>query len=261
VSEKHELLAKAHGLEAEAAKAGGETHSGLELRRQSAELRIRALGEKSYPVLICTECARVTGWTSATGRCDSCLRRAQLQAAYADPHGGFVVLDDGRPPRHEHQHHGPGTLALLLGGHAARERAVIDAWLERVDPDTTGPIDPEDGFELEVAHRDQVVAADGMGTLIRFRSASHRFSGNDWIELETTRIGRDGVLIPDEYSAALPADQLVEAWLDYKQAVEEFNRSRWSNESTRREAARIAEEAREDAMREQRDVAQLLDED
>jgi hypothetical protein len=138
---------------------------------------------------------------------------------------------------------------------------VIDAWLERVDPDTTGPIDPEEGFELEVAHRDQVVAADGMGTLIRFRSASHRFSGNDWIELETTRIGRDGVLIPDEYSAGLPADQLVDAWLDYKQAVEEFNRDRWSKESARREADRFEAEAREDAMREQRDVAEILEED
>ena len=257
------MLAKAHGLEAEAAKAGAGTHSGLELLREAAEIRVAALGEKSYPILVCTECARVTGWVSATGRCDSCLRRARLQAAYADPHGGFVVLDDGRPIRHEHEHrhHGPGALALLLGGHAARERAVIDAWLERVDPDTTGPIDPEEGFELEGARRDQVVAADGMGTLIRFRSASHRFSGNDWIELETTRIGRDGVLIPDEYSAGLPADQLVEAWLDYKQAVEEFNRNRWSNESARREAARLEAEARKDAMREQRDVAELLEED
>ena len=257
------MLARAHGLEAEAAKAGAETHSGLDLRREAAEIRVAALGEKSYPILVCTECAHVTGWVSATGKCDSCLRSAQLQAAYADPHGGFVVLDDGRPIRHEHEHrhHGSGTLSLLLGGHAARERAAIDVWLERVDPDTTGPIDPEEGFELEAAHRDQVVAVDGTGTLIRFRSAAHRFSGNDWIELETTRIGRDGVLIPDEYSAALPADQLVEAWLDYKQAVEEFNRSRWSNESARREAARIEEEAREDAMREQRDVAQLLDED
>jgi hypothetical protein len=92
---------------------------------------------------------------------------------------------------------------------------------------------------------------DGTATLLRFRRAGHRFSGNHWIELETTRIGRDGLLVPDEFSAGIPADQLVDAWLDYKQAVEEFNRARWSNESARRERERFEREAREDALREQ----------
>jgi hypothetical protein len=256
------LLAKVHELESEAAKAGEKTHSGLELRMEAARLRVAALGAKSYPVLVCPECARVTGWLSADGRCDSCLRRAQVKAAYTDPHGGFVVLDDGRPlHRDDHPaHDGPGALARLLGGHAARDRTLADAWLSRVDPDTTGPIDPEDGFGLEVAHRDQVVAADRNGTLIRFRTATHRFADGAWTELATTRVRRDGLLIPTEHSGGLPTEELVEAWLDYKQAVQTFNCERWAEESARREEERAAREARDEAMREQLGAADLLDE-
>ena len=254
--------AKAHDPEAQAAKAGEEAHSGLELRLEAARLRLAALGEKSYPVMVCSECAQVTGWLSADGLCDSCLRRAQLKAAYQDPHGGFVVLDDGRPVRRggHPAHHGPGALARLLGGHAVRDRAVADEWLSRVDPDTTGPIDPEDGFELEVAHRDQVVAADGMGTLIRFRTAAHRFVAGAWVELDTTTIAHDSLLVPAEHSGGLPTEQLVAAWLDYKQAVDAVNRERWTKESASREAERAAREAREEAMREQLGAADLLDE-
>jgi hypothetical protein len=268
VSESDEnpgLLAKAHQLEAEAeaVKAGEEPHSGLELRLEAAKARVAALGEKTYPVLVCPECTQVTGWLSAAGPCDSCLRRAQLRAAYTDPHGGFVVLDDGRPvhPAGHPTHGGPGTLARLLGGHAARERATTDAWLSRVDPDTTGPIDPEESFRIEVAHRDQVVAADGSGTLIRFRTATHRFDRGAWTELETTTIGHEELLVPTEHSGGLPADQLVDAWLDYKQAVNAVNRERWAKEAASREEARAAAEAREAAIREQLGAADLLDED
>jgi hypothetical protein len=253
---------KAHNLEAQASKAAEGTHAGLELRLEAARLRIAELGDRSYPVLVCSECACVTGWLSADGLCDSCLRRAQLKAAYEDPHGGFVVLDDGRPIRRggHPAHHGPGALARLLGGHAVRDRAVAGEWLSRVDPDATGPIDPEDGFELEVAHRDQVVAADGMGTLIRFRTATHRFSGGAWIELDKTTIAHDAVLVPAEHSGGLPTEQLVAAWLDYKQAVDAVNRERWTKESASREAERAAREAREEAIREQLGAADLLDE-
>ena len=261
VDQRAELLAKARQLEAEAA-GHDEGRASLALRIQAAHLRIQALGAKSCPVRVCSTCARVTGWTSGPGQCNSCLRRTKLAAAYADPHGGFVVLDDSRPVhRVDHRSHsGPGTLARLLGGHTARERATIGAWLARVDPDVTGPIDPEPGFGLEVAHRDQVVAADGTGTLIRFRTATHRFDGRDWIELETTTVARGGLLVPTEHSGGLPADQLVDAWLDYKQAVEAVDRERWSRESASREVARIEREDREDAMRRERDAAELLDE-
>jgi hypothetical protein len=260
-SDKPSLLANVHDLEAEAAK-DGEPRSPLELRLKAAQLRVDALGEKSYPVLVCTECARVTGWISESGQCDSCLRDTQLQHAYADPHGGWVVLDDARPAhKHvEHPHHGPGAVHRLLGGHAARDQAVVGAWLERVDPDTTGPVEPEQGFEVEGAHRDQVVAADGTGTIVRFRTSSHRFVRREWVELESTRIAHDAVLVPAEFSGGLPAEQLVDAWIDYKQAVEEFNASRWSELSAAREQARLDAEARDAALQEQRGAADLLEE-
>jgi len=254
------LLARARELEAQAARRGDDSTSGLALRKEAAGLRGEALGEKPYPVVICSECYRVTGWLDVRGRCDSCLRQAQLQAAYGDPQGGFVTLGDNRPVHHDAPEHGaPAGLSRLLGGRAARERAVADAWLAHVDPDTTGPIDAEDGYELERPHRDQVEAADGTGMLIRFRTATHRFAGRDWVALETTTIGRDELLVPTEYSAGLPPDQLVEAWLDYRQAVDELNRERWSRLSADREAARLAREAHEDTMRRQRDTAELLD--
>ena len=254
------LLARARELEAEAARRGEESFSGLGLRKEAARLRVQALGEKTYPVVICSECFRVTGWLDLSGRCDSCLRQAQLQAAYADPHGGFVSLGDNRPAHEDaREPAGPGTLSRLLGGRSARERALADAWLVHVDPDTTGPIDAEDGYELERPHRDQVEAADGTGMLIRFRTATQRFAGRTWVALETTTIGRDELLVPTEYSAGLPPDQLVEAWLDYRQAVDDVNRDRWSRLSADREASRLAREAREDAMLQQRDTAELLD--
>ena len=118
----------------------------------------------------------------------------------------------------------------------------------------------EDGFHLEVAHRDQLAAADGMGTLIRFRTATHKFGHRAWTELETTTIAHE-VLVPSEFSGGLPTDQLVDAWLDYKQAVNTVNRERWAKESASREEQRAAREAREQAMRDQLGAADLLDED
>ena len=227
--DRRALLARARELEAEAARRGEDSSSGPALRKEAAQLRVQALGERPYPVVICSECFRVTGWLDVRGRCDACLRQEQLRAAYADPRGGFVTLGDNRPAHHDAaEHAAAGGLSRLLGGRAARERALADAWLAHVDPDTTGPIDPEDGYELERPHRDQVDAADGTGMLIRFRTATHRFGSREWVALETTTIGRDELLVPTEYSAGLPPDQLVEAWLDYRQEVDEVNRDRWS---------------------------------
>lgn len=83
-----ELFAEAERLEAEAFQGDSESDAGRKLRADAAELRVKALGDRVYPVLICARCYHVTGWTSADGSCDSCLRQAQLDAAYRDPHGG-----------------------------------------------------------------------------------------------------------------------------------------------------------------------------
>jgi hypothetical protein len=262
VGQSPDLLGQAQALQVEAVEAGEDTPTGRELLAQAAQLRVRALGNRAYPVLVCSECLRVTGWTSATGRCDSCLRRAQTRAAYADPHGGFVVLDDARRVHEsaDPARVGPGRFGRVIGGRGARERALVASWLTRVDPDATGPISPEENFGIEVAHREEIEAADRSGMLIRFSTATHRFRGREWVELETTRIASDQLLVPAEYSAGLPAEELVEAWLDYRAAVDAVNRSVWSLESARREARRLAQTAHDDAMREQRDALDLLDE-
>jgi len=257
-----EKLAQADALSARAMETGEETAEGRELRMQAAELRIQALGERPYPVLICGGCLHLTGWTTREGLCHSCLRRAQTQAAYADPHGGFVVLDDARlshdPPPAAHA--GPGRLGRLLGGRSARERGHVMVWLDHVDPDKTGPVEPEPDYEVEVAHRDQLEAADSSGLLLQFRTATHRFTEGAWAELPTTRIRRERLAFPTEQSAALPAEQLVDAWLDYQTAVEQFNRGVWEEQSARREADRVALAEHEDALRKQEHASELLDE-
>lgn len=151
-------------------------------------------------------------------------------------------------------------MGRLLGGKGARERARVETWMTRVEPDDTGPIAPEEGYEVEVAHRDEVEVADGSGMLIRFRTATHRFTGGRWVPLETTRIGSRDLLVPAEHAAGLPAEQLVDAWLDYRTAVDELNRARWSRESGDRESRRVARAEHDDAVREQRDALELLDE-
>jgi hypothetical protein len=182
------------------------------------------------------------------------LRLAQLRAAYSDRHGGFVSLDDRRAER-------PSPKAgRRLGLPRGRDRARVDAWLARVDPDETGPISPEPGYEVEVAERDEVETVDGSGMIVRFRTAAHRFDGTGWVELDGTRIATGGVPFPAEQSAALPTEQLVEAWLDFKGAVRAFNAGVWSAESQRREAARLARNAHDEAVREQRSAVDLLDE-
>ena len=197
-----ELLTEVQVLEARAADVGESSHAGRALLQQAAQLRVQALGERSYPVVVCSECFHVTGWVDANGLCDACVRSEQREAAYSDPHGGFVVLRDIHPlagpaePRR-----GPGLVGRFLGGRRARERALVETWMKRVEPDETGPIAPEEGFEIEVAHRDEVEAADGSEMLIRFRTATHRFTHGRWVPLETTRIGSRDLLVPPEHSA------------------------------------------------------------
>jgi hypothetical protein len=258
-----ELVAEADRLDARAIEAGEESPQGRELRGSASALRVQALGERIYPVLVCRECFAVTGWLSADGFCDSCVRRAQLDAAYSAPHGGWVAVDDMRPPASEPKAPGGSLrsrLASLRHPREAHDRAVVRAWMVHVRPDETGPIEPEQGYEVELAKREELEAADRSGMVIRFHTATAVFGGGDWSERETTRIAHRDILVPPEFPASLPVEQLVEAWGDYQAAVDGFNRRAWAGQSERREAQRQADAAHADALREQRDVVDLLDE-
>lgn len=256
-------LAEAHRLEAEAMEKGEESDAGRELRAKAAELRVQALGPRSYSVLVCQGCFVVTGWLGNEKRCDGCLRREQFQAAYRDSRGGWVSVADTRAaPRPASRPSVPavGRLLGLKHPREAHRRALVHAWMTHVKPDETGPIAPEDGYQIELAWREEVEAADGSGMLIRFHTASARFAGGAWDELQTTRIPRRELLVPAEFSAVTATEELVEAWEDYKAAVDAFNGKCWDALSAEREGRRQADAAHEDAMREQRGVLDLLDE-
>jgi hypothetical protein len=250
------LFAEAEQLDMQAVQAGEDSEVGRRLRSQAAALKVKALGARVYPVVICSACFSVTGWTGADGKCDACLRAAQLHAAFSDPHGGWVQVGARRPVAP-----GPGkSFRAQLSSFAGRGRTGDHAWLSRVAPGDTGPSAPESGYELEVAKRDEVAAVDGSGMVVRFTTLRHRFGGTEWIPLETTRIARGATHVPSEFSAGLPIEQLAEAWGDYRGAVDAFNSAAWSQESARRDATRRAEQLHQETVRDQARVADLLDE-
>ena len=130
-----------------------------------------------------------------------------------------------------------------------------------MEPGDTGPIDPEPGYELEIARRDEVELTDGSGILVRFSSVTYRFVDSDWHQVEQTKIAHRDIAVPAEFPASLPIEQLVEAWGDYQAAIAAFNRRVWAAEDERREAKRQAGEAREEALRAQQHTSDLLHED
>lgn len=258
-----DLFEQAKQLETQAIEQGEETAAGRELRGKAAALRVQALGERSYPLLVCKSCFRVTGWLSQDRQhCDACLRREQVEAAYHDPRGGWVVPDNRVPAAAPTSKGGPlrHRIGALQHPHEARKQALVTAWMAHVAPDETGPIAPEDGYKVEVAKREELEAADRSGMVVRFHAASHQFDDGRWVELPTTRIPRRDILVPTEFSAGLPVEQIVDAWGDYKAAVDAFNRRTWDTLSEQQETQRQAADAHTDTIREQRDVLELLDE-
>jgi len=91
-----------------------------------------------------------------------------------------------------------------------------------VDPGATGPVEPEAGFELEVAHRSEAEAPDRSCILVRFTTARRRFDGKSWSHTDATV---------------------------------------WRAEDERRAAEEQREAEREGALREQRRTSELLPEE
>jgi hypothetical protein len=225
---------------------------------EAASRRARALADRPYPVLVCGECARLTGWVDGEGVCERCARARELRTAWSQPRGEWVDLTDERAG-------GPSArprlgLGSLLSRGKAREQAV-KSWLAHVDPGATGPVEPEAGFELEVAHRDEAEAPDRSCVLVRFTTARRRFDGKTWSHLDGTQIPHDELWLPAEFPASIPIEQLAEAWADFTAAVESFNRSVWRAEDERRTAEAQREAEREEALRDQRHTSELLPED
>ena len=218
------LVARARELEAAAERATGEGRSGDAHRKEAAALRIRALGERPYPILVCVECSQLTGWVDAAGVCERCARSRELREAWTAPHGGWVDLTDhsASAPQAERR--------FRLGRRRHREDAILKSWLAHVDPGVTGPSAPEVGFELELAHRDEVEAPDRSAVVVRFTTTRHRFDGESWSRTDGPRIAYDDLWLPAEFPASMPSEQLEEAWADYIAAVESINRRSWLGE-------------------------------
>jgi hypothetical protein len=222
--EPDQLVVRARELEAAAERATGEGRSGDPLRKEAAALRIRALGERPYPILVCADCSQLTGWLDEAGVCERCARSRELREAWTAPHGGWVDLTD-------HSASAPQLgRKFRLGRRRHREDAALKSWLAHVDPGVTGPSAPEVGFELEVARRDEVEAPDRSGAVVRFTTARHRFDGESWRPTGDT-LAYDDLWLPAEFPVSLPSDQLAEAWADYTAAVESINRRRWRGAS------------------------------
>ena len=232
---RDDLLAKADALDDEALGASGAEQDGL--RERAAGLRLEALGDKPYPVLVCSTCFSLTGWLDADGVCAEDAMRQQQDGA-----GGFVDIRDDRP-RYEDAPAPLGRrVARVLGLGRRRDRA--REWLMWVEPGTTGPVDPEEGWEIEAPLSFEQPAPSGPHLLVHFDTQSLRFEDGAWRPADTTRGGKVRRLVPREFPASLATDALAEAWSDFKEEVAEHNRAVWSAEAERRAAAVSAAEER-----------------
>jgi hypothetical protein len=192
--------------------------------RQAAELRMQALGPKPYPVVICGSCFAITGWVGSDGACAACWTRKREETSN-------TFLPAGAPAI-EQSTRGTRRLKRLLGVGTPRDRA--REWLAVVDPGTTGPIDPEEGWDLEVAVKQDVPPPEGPHRLVRFDVQSMRFQDVAWRPCPTSRGGTPRILVPRELPANLPIEQLAEAWNDFEEEVAAHNRAFWQAESARR---------------------------
>ncbi len=232
---RDDLLAQADALDDEALEASGAKKD--ELRKRAAELRVEALGARPYPVLVCPSCYDLTGWLDEDGVCATdAMRRLQ------DSGGGFVDVRDDRP-RYEDAPAPVGRrIARALGLGRRRDRA--REWLEWIEPGATGPVDLEEGWEIEAPLSFEQPAPSGPHLLVHFDTQSLRFEDGAWRPADTTRGGKVRRLVPREFPASLATEALAEAWSDFKEEVAVHNRAVWSAEAERRAAVAAAAEER-----------------
>jgi hypothetical protein len=193
---------------------------------RAAELRVQALGPKPYPVLICPKCCTISGWLGgADGTCLECWARHREHTWNEPLPDARVRLEESPAPLLR-------RVKRTIGVGTARDR--VREWLTRVDPDETGPIRPEEGWEIEVPVKFDIPAPEGTHRIVRFDVQSYRFEYAAWRPCDTSRGGKPRRLVPREFPAALPIEQLAEAWNDFAEEVAGHNRRVWRAEAERR---------------------------
>lgn len=248
---RDELLIEAAGLDDEAARLADTHRRAYELRQRAASLRVEALGQRPYPVLVCSACARLTGWLGADGACALDIRRRQERS---DPNHLGVCDRRIRPATQR-------TTLLRqvkrgLGVGTSRDR--VREWLTKVDPGTTGPVMPEEGWALEWPVKAEEQAPAGSDLLVVFDVQSYRFEYGSWRECATTPHGKPPRLVPREFAASLSIEALAEAWNDFEAEVVEHNERVWSSEQRRRDQAAQGERERAAAYESQHGTSELL---
>jgi hypothetical protein len=251
VATRDELLAQAASLDDDAAHLPDGDDRARALRRNAAELRIQALGPRPYPVRVCSVCSRLTGWLGADDTCATDVRRRQESADRNRL---------GAPDRRARS--APERVPLLrrvkrgLGVGTSRDR--VREWLTKVDPGTTGPVEPEEGWTLEWPVKAEVPAPEGPDLLVVFDAESYRFEYGAWRECDTTPGGKPRRLVPREFAASLQIDALAEAWNDFEAEVAEHNAQVWTAEQRRREDAAQDDRERAAAYESESGTSELL---
>jgi hypothetical protein len=246
---RDDLLEKADALDDEALGASDPKQD--ELRKRAAGLRVEALGARPYPVLVCSACFSLTGWLDENGVCAEDVMRQQQEGA-----DGWVDVRDDRP-RYEDAPAPVGRrVARALGLGRRRDRA--REWLMWIEPGATGPVDPEEGWEIEAPISFEQPAPSGPHLLVHFDTQSLRFEDGAWRPADTTRGGKVPRLVPREFAASLATDALAEAWSDFKEEVAVHNRAVWTAEAGRRTAAAAAAEERRLARETENGTSELL---
>jgi hypothetical protein len=246
-----ELQAQAAALDDGAARLPEGDERASELRRRAADLRVQALGQRPYPVLVCSVCFHLTGWVGTDGACATDIRRRQESAQPTQ-----LVIVDGRVGR------APARVPILrrvrrgLGVQTSRDR--VGEWLTKVDPDTTGPVAPEEGWGLEWPVKAEVPAPEGPGLLVVFDVQSYRFEQGSWRECAVTPGGKPRRLVPREFAASLSMDALAEAWNDFEAEVGDHNARIWTAERERRGTVDRVDRERKAAYESERGTSELL---
>jgi hypothetical protein len=223
-----ELRAQAAALDVEATASGGSRADAL--RREAAELRVRSLGPRPYPVLICNVCFELTGWVGADGACATDLWRRAERADPTDLRAALGFRPDSTRERESLRRRLGRTLGLASAGERRRE------WRTKVEPGETGPLAPEEGWAIEWPVRSERHAPEGPDLLVSFDVQSYRFEFGAWRAVDVTPGGKPRRLMPREFAASLDIAALAEAWADLSAEVDEHNRRIWERETARREA-------------------------
>lgn len=244
---------------------------------------------RPYPLYVCVQCYRVTGWLGnwkaqmldGAGEDDSCFDclRQGLYASDTDWEPIYEpLLDHGWLPARDERAKieqslrtlsGPRPplwtrLAHALGYEGPYDRHSLKEWERGV---SSWPERPPLGTPLRVrlGEKTEVNAPDGSGRLIVFRAGWYYWQDGRWKRHKHGSTFAAPRELPSVFSADLPIEQLLSAWDDFKAALALEDYDDWRQDELYRvradEQEALAEQSeadRRDRDKRQRGVAGLF---